>query len=232
VQWYSIATARYREELFIYINSRLCITINANDEPEENENCQDKDMVRFLESLLYRIREETRKIEKDVTVYNSYLENYLSYHKSIGRLIRRKYWDILGTEAIRLDERLGEDRIQAIKTMVGKTKNDKEILTIPEISADDFFRYCEICYDANGYFSETRDTLSPREKYNHMADGRHGGLTEIEMHSKEDLRDWYKSGKNPGAHPSEICRGGNSTHISLMVAGFGDTWTLRLQDPA
>ncbi|KPL15951.1 MAG: hypothetical protein AMS23_04710 [Bacteroides sp. SM1_62] len=185
-------------------------------------------MVRFLESLLYRIKEETRKIEKDVTMYNSDLEKNLSYQKMIGRLIRKKYWDILGIEAVRLDERLGENRIQAMKTIVGKQQDHKEILTIPEISAYDFFRYCEICYNANGYFRETRDKLSPREKYNQMADGRHGGLTEIEMHSKEDFREWYNSGKNPGAHPWEICRGGNSTHISLMVVESGDAWTLML----
>jgi len=228
VKWYSITTARYRDDQFFYINSRLCFTINANEEPEENENCQDKDMVRFLESLLYRIKEETRKIEKDVTMYNSDLEKNLSYQKRIGRLIRKKYWDILGIEAVRLDERLGENRIQAMKTIVGKQQDHKEILTIPEISAYDFFRYCEICYNANGYFRETRDKLSPREKYNQMADGRHGGLTEIEMHSKEDFREWYNSGKNPGAHPWEICRGGNSTHISLMVVESGDAWTLML----
>ncbi|MBL7111978.1 MAG: hypothetical protein ISS19_08565 [Bacteroidales bacterium] len=61
-----------------------------------------------------------------------------------------------------------------------------------------------------------------------MADGRHGGLTEIEMDSKEAFRNWYSGGGKTGAHPWEICRGGNSTHISLMVTESAGKWTLRL----
>ena len=228
VKWYGFATAKYREEKFYYINSRLCFTISETDEPELNENFQEKDMERFLESLLYRIKEEIRKIKKDVSGYNNYLEMNLSYHKRIGRLLRQKYWEILGNDAVRLDERLGEDCIQAMKTIVEKQIRDEENQKIPEISADDFFRYCEICYDANDYFRETRKNLTPRDKYKYMADGRHGGLTEIENQSKKAFRDWYFGGGKTGAHPWEICRGGNSTHISLMVAESGSEWTLRL----
>ena len=61
-----------------------------------------------------------------------------------------------------------------------------------------------------------------------MADMRHGGLTEIDQESPEAFRDWYHSGQKAGAHPWEICRGGNSTHISLMLSERGKDWVFSL----
>ncbi|MCK4855775.1 MAG: hypothetical protein KAT31_15960, partial [Bacteroidales bacterium] len=123
---------------------------------------------------------------------------------------------------------LGHDRIQTLRILVDKQPHSAVAASIPGMSAGNFFRYCEICYDANDYFEDHGDGLSTKEKYRQMADGRCGGLTEINLNSEETFREWYHSEKITGAHPWEICRGGNSTHISLMVAETGNAWTLRL----
>jgi len=99
---------------------------------------------------------------------------------------------------------------------------------IREMTADDFFKFCEICYDANDYFKEDQANLTPREKYWRMADGRHGGLLDVMPDSPGELIYWYRSGAGSGGHPWEICRGGNSTHISLYIRNVPDGWTLRL----
>ena len=69
--------------------------------------------------------------------------------------------------------------------------------------------------------------MSPSELYLHYGDGRDEGLTGkghglhegegIDFFSAEAWDDWYLDKKRGGGHPWEICRGGNSTHISLYV---------------
>jgi hypothetical protein len=91
-----------------------------------------------------------------------------------------------------------------------------------------FFRVCEICYDANNYFKERTSAMSPLEKYLAMADGRDAGLRSIDSESAEAFHEWFTEGRTAGAHPWEICRGGNSTHISLFVSVHEDQWFFRL----
>lgn len=61
-----------------------------------------------------------------------------------------------------------------------------------------------------------------------MADGRDAGLRNIEADSPLAFYNWYHSGDTLGAHPWGICRGGNSTHISLFVSENAGKWTVRL----
>ena len=75
--------------------------------------------------------------------------------------------------------------------MSGDLKLENRLLThasINDMTADKFFRYCEIGYDANDYFKE-KQSMSPRSKYKAMADGRDGGLTGIVGDSQEDFED-------------------------------------------
>lgn len=54
--------------------------------------------------------------------------------------------------------------------------------------------------------------------YRH-ADGRDDGLKKIDPDSAEAFADWLEN-REKGGHPWEVCRGGNSTHVSLYV-GLG-----------
>jgi hypothetical protein len=214
--------------MFFYFNSKLIFTIKGTVESSRDVKDHNTDIESFLDWLLYRITEETGKIKQDVTGYNMHLDKHLSYHKRTGRIKRKEYWDLLGNDAVRLDVNLGHDRIQTLRRLVDKQQHSDVAATIPGMSAGDFFRYCEICYDANDYFRDNGDRLLPKEKYRQMADGRCGGLTKIDLNSEETFKKWYHSDKNIGAHPWEICRGGNSTHISLMVSDNDNAWTLLL----
>lgn len=227
-KWYGFATAKYREEMFFYFNSRLIFTFGETNESDTDEKCQVTEISGFLDWLSDRVIEETGKLKQDVDGYNKYLEKNLSFDKRTGRIKRRKFWDILGGEAIRLDEHLGPNRINTLEKLVYEQQKNDESAIIPEISAGDYFGYCEICYDAVDYFRDAQNGLSTEEKYRRMADGRDGGLISIERNSNEAFREWYHGGVRTGAHPWEICRGGNSTHISLMVSDAGNNWTLWL----
>jgi len=59
------------------------------------------------------------------------------------------------------------------------------------MTANDFFSYCEICYDANDYFSKSDQGLTPLQKYRDMADGRDVGLCSIEGNSEVAFNEWY-----------------------------------------
>jgi hypothetical protein len=183
--------------------------------PVQDSNYVEKEIYRFLDWLKSRIKKEIKKLKQDIDGYNNYLEKNLSYNKRFGRIKRKDFWDILGDDAIRLDERLGSERLDKLKKIADALKNQNYPVKIPRMTANDFFSYCEICYDANDYFSKSDQGLTPLQKYRGMADGRDGGLCSIEGNSEEAFNDWYHHGKMPGSHPWEICRGGNSTHISL-----------------
>lgn len=228
VKWYSFTVATYQDQEYFYINSGLCFTIDKKNAPYHSEEFRDRELKKILELISTRIREILSTIKNDVHGYNTYLDKTLPYQQRTGRIIRKKYWDICFKDAERLNEKLGRYHIEIVKTIVERQKKIKKTLVHSDISADDFFRYCEICYDANNYFDESTEIFSPGEKYKRMSDGRNGGLIEINPKSGDDFRKWYKSGRSLGAHPWEICRGGNSTHISLMVSQVEGGWNLIL----
>ena len=99
------------------------------------------------------------------------------------------------------------------------------------MTANDFFRACELGYKACGY--ETGD-LSPSELYLRYADGRDEGLTGtgyglnegpgIDFDDPEAWEHWYFNRNRSGGHPWEVVRGGNSTHVDLFVCH--DRYTL------
>lgn len=56
----------------------------------------------------------------------------------------------------------------------------------------------------------------PEDKYRKMADGRDEELLEVEGDTQQAFAEWFNNRFRIG-HPWKICRGGNETHISLMV---------------
>ena len=70
--------------------------------------------------------------------------------------------------------------------------------------------------------------MTPRAKYRKMAYGRDEGLVDIAGDPEKAFDDWYCDKSHRGGHPWEICRGGNSTHISLIVHKKKEGWQLYL----
>jgi len=227
-KWYKFTTSKYQDELFFFFDSKLIFSINEIEEPEKDKKYGDNDIYRFLSWLFDRTKKETEKLNQNIVAYNKYLEKSLSYHKRFAIIKRKDFWDILGDDAIRLDERLGAERIDKLGKFIDESKKHKSSAIVPRMTADDYFNYCEICYNANDYFKESSKGLSPKEKYLRMADGRDAGLRSIESNSQKAFHNWYHGGERLGAHPWEICSGGNSTHISLFASHIENRWSLSL----
>jgi hypothetical protein len=123
----------------------------------------------------------------------------------------------------RLDKELGKDKTWKMVSLVEdgfflKSENTG----VSSLAASDYFRYCKIAYIAGKRKKEIIDeSLSGRQLYKRYADGRHDGLLEIDPSSEQEFADWI-DGKHPkrgnGGHPWEIKRGGNTTHIDLIVS--------------
>lgn len=228
-KWYKFQTAKFRNDLYFYLGDKLIFTINN----QEQAITEDKSgwNLEFLENFVYwlaeKVVEETNKFKINTSAYNHYIQQNLPWTKRLGRIKRQDFWNILGNETIRPDIGLGEGLINKLKAAVEERK-EKEKPLLQEMMANVFFRICEICYDANNYFKNRKEDLSSVEKYLSMADGRDAGLRNIEADSPQAFYNWYHSGGTFGAHPWEICRGGNSTHISLFVSENDGKWAVRL----
>ncbi len=225
--WYRLDTARYQNELFFYLDGKLICSFRQDDPPTKVPVFDSDYFDKFTDWLLRKVVSETDKLKKDEAAYNQFIEQNLSWSMRFGKLKRSDYWDILGDETVRLDKNLGDETIEKLKIVVEKTIS-QNIHTLEKMTASEFFRICEICYDANSYFRNSQLQLTPKEKYLKMADGRDGGLRELEENSQSAFQEWYHSSVWLAGHPWEICRGGNSTHISLYISNVQGKWKVRL----
>ena len=185
-KWYEFATSEYKNEKFFLINDKLFCTIKDEEPQPGNESFYFEKFEQFVTWLRERIIKETDKLRQNPVDFNSYIRQNLSWTKRFGKIIRKEYWDILGDEAVRLDRNLGEETIDKLKMLVEEVKSESRVYR-EKMTAGMFFRICEICYNANGYFKNAEKQLSPREKYINMADGRDAGLRDIDPDSPRSL---------------------------------------------
>ena len=97
------------------------------------------------------------------------------------------------------------------------------------MTADYFYKFCAMGYAANKYDGCDK---TPKEQYYLHADGRDDELSEIDPDSPEAFDDWLTNRECHGGHPWEVCRGGNSTHVSLYVGKDKDGYYLTLAGDA
>ena len=226
-KWYHIATSKYGDQRFVYFEHRLALHYTPDPE-EQHHQIADHDLITFLSWICEEIQKEIARIREDTAEYNRFLVKQLPYEKRTGKILRSTFWEIVGKDTYRPDKELHPDVVNNLEKYIKQDFGYETTPGIPEISASEFLRLCEICYQANDYFRNEPIPLSPLQQYRRMADMRHGGLTEIDQDSPEVFREWYHSGQKAGAHPWEICRGGNSTHISLMLSPRETEWVLSL----
>jgi hypothetical protein len=227
-KWYKLSITKYRDDQYFYVNSDLIFTLNDKTVPRKGQTEADDDIHAFLEGLLDHVTREIEKLHKDPAGWNAYLQERLSYDLRFGKIKREALWQIFGSEAIRFDQQAGKRRIARLKKYISDADAPGFDSHLPEMTADRYFSLCEIAYEANSYFKGDRKTLTSREKYTAMADGRDGGLRKIPGDTEEAFRNWYHGGDWRIGHPWEICRGGNSTHISLSVHSEDGGWKIFL----
>jgi hypothetical protein len=223
ITWHKVFFRIFDNTFILGFDSKLTLQLDIETRHISGIHIEKTEFIEFLLWLVSEVENEINSALRNIDAYNNYIDANLPLTKRFGKIKRMELWEHI-PEIKRLDDDLGEENIKCFEALVSKIN---EQAVIDEITADKFFSYCELCYDANEYFT-CEHVLAPRQKYTEMADGRDGGLLDIAGDSQSDFNNWYTNDERKGEHPWEICRGGNSTHISLMVSKKADGWQLYL----
>jgi len=225
MKWYNFAISKYAEVHYFYIDSKLTFQFKLD---ESNRDACFDFQTSLAEWLLKKTEQTFVVIKEDVTSYNDFINSNLPYRKRLGRILRSDFWSMFPESGQEFQNIITADNLEILNKVKVQSES-KTFKYLSSISSGDFFRFCEIGYDANQYFDKSNTILTAKEKYIAIADGRDCGLTKLNEKSYQDFNKWYETEKNCGGHPWEICRGGNSTHISLFICHDSNGWYLRLE---
>lgn len=116
--------------------------------------------------------------------------------------------------------------IDVLKTIVELSETEERTLLSGKMTSGIFFDCCKLGYNANDYPYDRG--LKPVDLYRKFADGRDFRLKQLDPDSPRAFEEWFDKREWQFGHPWEVCRGGNSTHISLYVDRQGGGWRLSL----
>ncbi|MDR1975198.1 MAG: hypothetical protein LBQ31_11110 [Bacteroidales bacterium] len=217
--WYHLEANEYDGDYYLYLDRKLIFQTSS----KKQDYYAEIDNSEFLNLLSDIVDCYCQWIVNENVAYNSFINLNLSYCRRLGKIVRQKYWKInpynkkMITKGIKVED----------KSILKKIAEQSDLSPMKTMTSGKFFEYCRLGYDANGYFKKKPD-ISNLDAYSAFADGRDEGLRELDPNSESDFRQWFFDESRYGGHPWEVCRGGNSTHISLYVHHKEDGWTLRL----
>ena len=233
IEWYKLSAVELKKEGYRAITLRhdFVILQDKNREPGGFPN----EIPEFVQWMIDGVKECIQML-RDGT-YNDFVRDNLPPRHRYGTIRRKDFWDVWPEMRAEFFKDISkEDVAEFIKKASEQTEQYNEIEgRMPEMTANDFYRFCAMGYEANNY--EGCD-MTPKEQYYLHADGRDEGLRDIAPDSPEAFNIWLYDSDRGGGHPWEVCRGGNSTHVALNVMqderGFwlylaGDAWNRTIE---
>lgn len=221
VKWYLFSVSRYNEEHFIGIDNKFTLHIKK-ESPDIQESIHGQ-LISLIDQV---VAQSIDRLKKDPAGYNRDIQRNLPFSKRIGRILRQQYWDIDPEEKEWTLKGLTTADIDILKTIVELSETEEKTIFAGEMTSGIFFGCCKLGYDANDYPYDKE--LKPVALYRRFADGRDFGLTQLDPDSPEAFEEWFDKREWQFGHPWEVCRGGNSTHISLYVDKQANGWRLSL----
>ena len=163
--------------------------------------------------------------------YNDFIRDNLPPQHRTGTISRNDFWSVWPENRDAFFENISKADVREFIRLAYAQKSDakQEIGRLPSMTANAFFRYCAMGYAANEYKGGDK---SPKDQYLAHADGRDEGLCEIDPDDPSAFLTWHKDTQRYGGHPWEVCRGGNSTHVSLYVLDDANGYYLHLAGSA
>jgi len=219
LKWYPLTTVVYKEIRSVFIGGKL--VFQTNPEPQGQYPYDKSELANWIVDSTKKVIDLLKSGE-----YNEYVSKYLPNSKRIGKILREDYWRIFPEEKEEYLKNISLNEINRFANLIIKQPDKAPILRLKEITAGIFFECCRLGYEANQY--EGIEKLSDKELYRKHADGRDEGLLNLDEVSSGDFESWYFDKTHYGGHPWEVCRGGNSTHISLYVMHDEEGWWLSL----
>ena len=210
-KWYHFYGLETDEKYqMVEINNKTVIHVNP-DNPEKSFPYEISDFASFLKIKVGECIEQL----KDGT-YMDFIRPRIPVTMKTGTILQSELWELDPEEKKAYFEGLTDDDIAEFVDYMAKQDHTsyEPQERIPQMSANDFYRFCSMGYKAIGY---TDCDLPLRAQYKSHADGRDDDLGEIDPDSPDAFKRWLTEERKHGGHPWEVCRGGNSTHISLYV---------------
>ena len=222
VQWYCFETVEDKEIGYraIILGNKPVIVID----PKRQKGFELK--ISDLTSwLVEQIQEAIKKMEDGT--YMDYIRDNLPPEHKTGTILQKYLWDIYPHIKEMLFEGLTDDDLSEFLSFAEAQYHDWENYApcLDSMTAGDYFRFCAIGYEAMNYDGCDK---SPKEQYELHADGRDDGLLDLDMDSADAFEGWLTNSRMHSGHPFEVCRGGNSTHISLYPHKDERGYCLRL----
>lgn len=212
-QWHQFALAAYQHELFFALD-RLQFQINLKKKTISGLKVHEEDALKLVKWIDQESQQIIEAFLENPDHYYKKLERDLPVIHRLGKIHRKTFWELF-PEFPRMDRELGEALLDELAHYVMTvTEEDRW----SEITLNQFLEVCKLGYLANQYpecMDRSGNPLSAREMYHNMADGRHMGLLDLPEDDPKAFELWYTQRTWSGGHPWEICRGGNSTHISI-----------------
>lgn len=228
IYWYRLNTISFKRN---DVDEFKAISLNSNiivQSPYTNLNEVGSelgfDISKLINFLIESVKTCIRKMKNGS--YNDFVSNSLPYNCRYGTIVRNDYWKIYNENKEEYLKNISASEIDKLKKFINcqenfqksekdKYKISKSVGRIDKMTAGKFYYYCTLGYKENQY--SDCYTLSPKELYYKYADGRDEGLKYIDENSPTEFDNWYNNKTKSGGHPWEVCRGGNSTHVSLFV---------------
>ena len=223
-EWYHVIFSEYKNFKGVSVNNNLIINAEMGL-PSEDNNYNDEITIWLIKLLIMAINEIMIFIKNNK--YKELINKEVPYKHRKGVIKRKFLWEIDNKEKADTFIGLSEETYKKFCNYIENGENSIErISRIENFTARDFFTACAIGYKACSY--EGTD-LPIIDQYLKHADGRDEGLTGrrfdcggdgINLDDSEAWNKWYNDRSHSGGHPWEVCRGGNSTHVSLYVSNY------------
>ena len=194
--------------------------------------------VALLDLLTRAARESMRALR--CGSYNAMVAEQLPYFHRTGVVVRDVIWAADPKAKDAIFDGMDDDTYDAFCEYAASNAEDASLIgRMSSMTGNDFFAACALGYEACGYDvrGEGGERLPLDELYLRYADGRDEGLTGkgmglcsgpgIDLASPEAWEAWFFDQGRGGGHPWEVCRGGNSTHVSLYVCH--DKWEVEFR---
>jgi hypothetical protein len=170
---------------------------------------QQKDFFQLVDAILEVLITELHQNLSEPEQYHDNLIKNIPENSQYGRFKRNFDWDS-GSALFR--DLLTEPQRKEFLSVAKDLKEVRPTL----MSAEKYLEICKIAYIAS---KRGKSSDSALLLYKRIADGRSGGLLNIDPKSDKDFYNWIKYDKEFGSHPFEIIRGEHlHTAIHLYVS--------------
>ena len=244
MEWYFVTIAENKPEshqkfrgLSVTGRSEHALIVNAdlNDGVREETWYNEESAISLCRLLLPAVERSMGMLRDGI--YNEFVAENLPYPHRTGVIKRSVVYAAELEYRDRVFEGLTTEQIQQYRNLITSGANDeRKIGRLEKMTANDFFRACELGYKAIG---KNTEGLTPAQLYLQYSDGRDEGLTGkghglnegpgIDYDDPAAWEEWY-FGSHSGGHPWEVVPGGNSTHMNLFVCHDRHTleWKVRI----